>query len=244
MSLKIVFMFFCLFVCCFTKNLPSYIERCSLSDPKLRDCLIRSIENAVPSIINGDKNYKILSMVPVNIPFVEIQVGEGSKMKFIDTNFTCFKSMKIQDVDFDKETGKFLLKYVEQKLDASSNYEMDIKLFGTNIKGNGPSFINFGNAFVTYTTYLKPFTDKNGLEHYKVDNGKVTFNPKEATFDFQNLFDGNESLGGAMNRLFNENWKDLFGILQPTVENVLAGIMDNAFTNYLKWVPKNAIFLP
>nr|XP_022908193.1 protein takeout-like [Onthophagus taurus] len=233
MSYKIAFAFLCLFVSSFGKDLPPFIERCGLSDPKLRNCLVRSIQNAAPSII-----------VPFNIPFIEIKIGDGAKITLANSNYTAFKTMKVQDAGFDKETGEFYLKYIDAKMDAISYYEMDIKFLGSNIKGNGPLLLNFTDSFITYTTKLKVFTDKKGIERYGVEGGKTTFSPTGAKFDFQNLFNGNKSLGKATNRLLNENWKDLFGILQPTFQQVLAGIMDNAFKKYLKYVPKNAVFLP
>lgn len=57
--------------------------------------------------------------------------------------------------------------------------------------------------------------------------------------DVQNLFGGQRDLEYTANDLFNQNWRELYGTLAPTLEQTLELVLKDRFTKIYSFVPAN-----
>lgn len=73
-------------------------------------------------------------------------------------------------------------------------------------------------------------------EFLKVHKIFVEFNIGNASVELDNLFNGDEMLGQAMNTFLNENWREVTAELRPalssTIESILRGIAGRLFDTY------------
>lgn len=60
---------------------------------------------------------------------------------------------------------------------------------------------------------------------------------EDGSFQFDNLFNGNEKLGKEMNNLLNENWKQVFNDAKPGYEVLFGTVFKSYFNLVLSKVP-------
>lgn len=59
---------------------------------------------------------------------------------------------------------------------------------------------------------------------------------------FDNLFGGNKELEDSANAVFNENWRDLFDIMRPVLEEMLNAFTVERFKKIFAFVPADFFF--
>ena len=75
---------------------------------------------------------------------------------------------------------------------------------------------------------------KNGKTYFSFISNKLTLDPEFVSFNFENLFNGDKQLGDNINKVLNENFKEVFADVQPGYEKglglVLQQIINNLFS--------------
>jgi hypothetical protein len=75
---------------------------------------------------------------------------------------------------------------------------------------------------------------KKGKTFIKFVSSKVNVDPELATFNFENLFDGDKQLGDNINRVINDNWKEVFDDVKDgyidVVNRILLQLLNNFFS--------------
>lgn len=74
---------------------------------------------------------------------------------------------------------------------------------------------------------------KNGDTYLKVTKFVMNCDPELVVFDFVNLFNGNKQLGDNVNRVLNDNWKEIYDELEReymgTVSTALLKLSNKLF---------------
>lgn len=65
----------------------------------------------------------------------------------------------------------------------------------------------------------------------------------EFHIDVKNLFNGQQELEATANDLFNQNWRELLGILTPTLEQTLEAVLGDRLMKMYKFIPANYMFV-
>lgn len=77
---------------------------------------------------------------------------------------------------------------------------------------------------------------RNGTDYLKADDIYVDFNIGGASVYLDNLFSGDEELGGVMNRFLNENWREITAEIRPalasSIEHILREIAKRLYEIY------------
>lgn len=60
--------------------------------------------------------------------------------------------------------------------------------------------------------------------------------------EFSGLFGDNEALNQTMNVFFNENWKELFVALKPSIEASFANVIKEIINNVFALTPYKDLF--
>lgn len=81
-------------------------------------------------------------------------------------------------------------------------------------------------ADVDVTSLIKTGTDmRNGKEHLTVEDIGVNFEIGSTSVNLDNLFNGDQDLGSAVNKFLNENWQSIMTEIKPTLEDKMAHII-------------------
>ncbi|XP_069683196.1 protein takeout-like [Periplaneta americana] len=114
--------------------------------------------------------------------------------------------------DFNKLRSSFLLTVPQLKLLGTYNISGHILLLP--IRGTG----NINITLVeTNCTVRNNFTIEkiNGANHIQLTTATVHLDSKRMYIYLENLFNGDKRLGDEMNKLLDENWKEVFDEITP-----------------------------
>ncbi|RZC37203.1 JHBP domain containing protein [Asbolus verrucosus] len=69
--------------------------------------------------------------------------------------------------------------------------------------------------------------------HIRFVSSKLDIDPSLMSFEFENLFDGERELGDNINKVLNDNWKEVFADVKndyiELVNQILLGLMNKFF---------------
>lgn len=84
---------------------------------------------------------------------------------------------------------------------------------------------------------------KNGEMYLTRDNLTTTSKtPTGFHIQLTNLFNGNKLLGDQMNEFLNENWRDAYNELSPTIFKIISEILVSVVSRISSVVPYDNIF--
>nr|CAI5816826.1 unnamed protein product [Callosobruchus analis] len=74
-------------------------------------------------------------------------------------------------------------------------------------------------------------------------NYTITLTPEKMTYQFDNLFDGDQALGDNINKVLNENWSEVFEDVREGYEKGIGAIFHNLGNRVFSVVPLDEIYL-
>ncbi|XP_065170946.1 protein takeout-like [Atheta coriaria] len=222
-------------------KLPDYIKACSLSDPKLNECAVQSARNAFAFIVKGDKTFKISSFAPLKLDQVVINVGESLEMKLNNLTITGIDIGTVNKVEINPETKQWLIELSSKHLTMILTYDIKGRILVLPIVGQGPGNLTLENPVFTYKFNYELATKANNSYINMIDP-LLTYTTSKMNFHLENLFNGDERLGGAMNTFLNENWYDVNGEIGPSIAETMNTIVTSVLESYFNRVPVKHIF--
>ncbi|XP_047107619.1 protein takeout-like isoform X2 [Schistocerca piceifrons] len=121
-------------------KLPSYINPCSKNDPNLNDCAYKHAQEAIPSILKGDRKYNVPAMNPLKVSQIKVSPGDGSVglgITFNDVNLYGVTDAIIKETNFDLAKNEAVIKASVPVAQMVGKYVVDGKILLVPIKGNG-----------------------------------------------------------------------------------------------------------
>ncbi|XP_014278508.1 protein takeout [Halyomorpha halys] len=205
-----------LFACLFqgilsAANLPPPIKLCK-NDNSLSQCVLKQSSAVIKTLVKGDPKFGIPVLDPMYIPKIE-QTEGGTKS--ISLNLTLEKInlygiSKAEIIKPEIDTSKKFLKLIVHvpQLKLISDYNLSGKFLVVPVTGKGKSTILVDDVMVTYIYRFK-LAKKKGADYVtSVPPADLTYTTKKITFNFENLFNGDKTLGDATNKMINENWEE------------------------------------
>ncbi|XP_057661464.1 protein takeout-like [Diorhabda carinulata] len=122
------------------------------------------------------------------------------------------------------------------------DYNLDGKIMLMPITGSGLSTSNYTNIDATVTLRVEKIK-KNDNIYYNVKDFYINFDIAEANIRFEDLFNGDQDLGEAMNLFLNDNWKQIANEIKPVLEDNIAMILKKFANKIFHKYPRN-ILLP
>ncbi|CAH0553016.1 unnamed protein product [Brassicogethes aeneus] len=123
---------------------PSYIKPCSLSDPNLNDCALKSGIEALPHLLEGDKKYGIQTLNPYYVDLIEVNQGD-LKVNLKKPVTTGLEKVTLKAVKIDTETKKMSINTLFHNIVVTGNYEISGKILILPIEGQGKLNITVGD---------------------------------------------------------------------------------------------------
>lgn len=244
-----VFSFFAVTSCrVFALQLPAEFQKCSRSDPKINECLKPAIEKALQVMGKGIPEFKLESIQPITVTNMTIGEGKGA-VRVVQNYQNCqlfnIPSAKIVDVSAIVAENQFNINVTYSLKEAImvSHYKLNGRILLLSIVGEGECTIKLCNLKVP-SQLIGKVSNKKGDKHLEITTNKVELKVDKVKFDFKNLFNGNPKLGPEMNRILNENWKEVFEDVKCAYEDALGAILKNVGNLIFRKVPYDDLFLP
>ncbi|KAH1018921.1 hypothetical protein HUJ05_006604 [Dendroctonus ponderosae] len=183
----------------YTSCKASYISPCKKADPNFSECAVKQANDAVPHLIDGDKEHKIPKLDPLKLSKLELNSGANLKLTLTDltiVGLNTFHATKIELHD-----NYVLLEHTLSKIVLTVDLQFFDKYF--------------------YELYKKP----DGKQYPKRTGLEINVTARDAKFHLDNLFNGNKQLGDNMNKLLNENPQEVLRDLGFSIAKEVAGLM-------------------
>ncbi|KAK9503384.1 hypothetical protein O3M35_009945 [Rhynocoris fuscipes] len=240
-----------LLVCFFTQQtiaakLPKTWKTCKKNDPNILTCLKGAIEDALHDLANGNPSLGVLPLDPLHFEKIAINQGTGPvsiKLELKNLNVQGVKTIKINSISkFDWKDAALDVS-VPAKLIFDGEYTIDGKVMVLPVKGTGHCHITADNFKAQVTAKIKTI-EKNGKQYYEISMLDLDFQTDKVQFQFDNLFNGDKTLGNQVNVFINENWKDVINELKPAIIQAFTTAFKSMGNNLFSRVPANEITPP
>lgn len=73
--------------------------------------------------------------------------------------------------------------------------------------------------------------ERNGKVYMQTDDLRFSLEPKLLVMNFENLFNGDKTLGPTTNLFLNENWSDIYKELQVSIERAFGQVIETIINN-------------
>lgn len=87
----------------------------------------------------------------------------------------------------------------------------------------------------------KPF-EKDGESYLKIQKMKIVFDASRMIVHLDNLFNGDKALGEDMNRVLNENWKEIYSEVKKPVIRCFHDVYTKTMQKMFDSIPYNKLF--
>nr|ATU82761.1 secreted Juvenile haemolymph binding protein-like protein [Pristhesancus plagipennis] len=206
-------------------EIPSYIHVCKRNDPEIEKCIINSVENLRPKLIQGIPELDVPSLDPLRIP--EVAISRGGAFRAIGTDIvvTGTGNFEITDLKANVRDLVFNIGIRFPHLNFDAIYDVNVKLLTVPIKGKGP--INANATDIDGTAILKGHKVKrdDGKTYVNFDSLELKMKLKNYSVKMDNLFSGDKALGEAVNRVLNDNKKEMMQVMRPQVEATVSKVL-------------------
>ncbi|KAF2900825.1 hypothetical protein ILUMI_05364 [Ignelater luminosus] len=222
----------------FYSFLASEYQICKRDNPNYSECMKNAIQDALTRLDNGIPTLNVPPLQPLNIPSITIGEGKGA-VNVVQK----YKNFNLYDV------GKSIIEKIEAKatpndlklevelLSPETRFEADYSFNGRvlllPIVGDGKCTVTLQQVKITINLYAETF-EKKEKKYLKVKNVTLKLVPGKVIYNFENLFNGDERLGNEMNRLLNDNWKDVYDDIGDqyavALQTVFADYADKVFS--------------
>ncbi|CAH1397717.1 unnamed protein product [Nezara viridula] len=219
--------------------LPQDWQACKVGS---NDCILKSVNAALQSLKNGNKQLGIGPIDPLRIMSMKMDQGSGAvsvKLEFQDLDIFGLSSCNataIKNNNWKTLEGQAICK----TFDMTGNYKANGKVLSLPISGNGDFDLHFDMMEANITIHLKESFNK-GKKYFDVSSLNLIVNPNNATFYFENLFDGDEVLSENMNTFLNENSEIIIKELNPSFSKGLSQALFQITSQIFSKIPSNEI---
>ncbi|KAF2900824.1 hypothetical protein ILUMI_05363 [Ignelater luminosus] len=228
------------------EELPPEYQRCKHDDPKFSECMKDAVQTSLLKLENGISSLKVPTIQPLNVPSITIGEGKGAVnvvQKYKNYNLYDLSTgkignfnAKITDNEFSME---FDIDYEEVRFEADYSFNGRILLLP--IIGDGKCTVKLQKLKAKFTLHAET-TEKKGKKYLKVKNCTLALTPGKVIYNFENLFNGDERLGAEMNKVLNDNWKEVFDDIGDqyavAIQTILGDYADKIFSR----VPYDDLF--
>ncbi|XP_069683135.1 protein takeout-like [Periplaneta americana] len=187
----------------------------------------------------GVRKLNLPPLDPLEIKELKLSHGQGRGQ----LNLT-LRDVKLQGLkdaymlnfshDINKSLASFLLTVPQLKLLGTYNILGHILLLP--IKGTGNINITLVDTkcMVSYHFTIEKI---NGVDHALLTSAIIHLDPKRMYIYLENLFNGNKHLDDEMNKILNENWKEVFDEITPQIIASFAEVFTEMLNDVSKQIP-------
>uniref|UniRef100_A0A336MQ15 CSON002427 protein n=1 Tax=Culicoides sonorensis TaxID=179676 RepID=A0A336MQ15_CULSO len=226
-------------------NLPSYIQVCRKDDPKLGQCMKKSVEGLRPYLRSGIKELDIPPIEPILIGDLivsESVPGQGVSITARDVKAYGPSNFILKKLDVVEYAKKYNFKVELPQLYAEGTYDIDGRILLIPVKGNGRFHGNFSRALADVRVRNEIVTKPDGQTYSVVKKIDIKIQVKDGKIRLDNLFGGDRVLGDVINETINRNFDILSKEIIPLIERALSKYFKKVGNKILGTYPESVLF--
>ncbi|XP_075161095.1 protein takeout-like [Haematobia irritans] len=221
---------------------PSFLNICQVNDSNSGTCFAKNLEQFFAQWKSGIPGLKsVRSLDPIHVKRLRIeQGGDGPFVVNIELQNADISGLsKSIFTDNGSDVSKLKMKF---KVDIPSfkvtgDYNLQGRALQLALNGSGKATITVEKAVATLTfQFVKRkegdlvFGELQNF-HFQIDDAGLL------QIHFGNLFNGDKALEDSAHVLLNANWRSLFDIGLPGINQAVVVIMKDYFLKIFKYVP-------
>ncbi|XP_045483284.1 protein takeout-like isoform X2 [Harmonia axyridis] len=218
----------------------SYIKPCRLDSPDFTECAIKHGNDAIATLLKGDRAYGIPSFTPFIIPLVTISAN-GLDMNLTQATFSGIENLKLTKYILDLKNKKVNITMTNPFLNFEFDYKTRGKVAALPIEGDGHGWTKFYNGNYSYD-YDFDVMERKGKHYMHIVKNKIKIEPERLEANIDNLFNGNKQLGDHLNNFFNENWRELLVQFGPVLSEVYGSVGKQILAKIYDRIPLEEIY--
>ncbi|CAH1176098.1 unnamed protein product [Phaedon cochleariae] len=238
---NLIFLLFSLATFVSAEELPSFIHVCPKHDPNLEQCLIASVEDIRPFLVDGVPEYKIPSLEPLVMKDFFSEEAAGMKITVSDVKAWGCTDYFVRGIDVNMDTHLFTLYIDLPKLRIEAHYNVDGKLLVLPIKGNGDLEANVTDLHATAQLSGENY-EMEGEQYLKFSTFDLHVDVGGGSARLENLFNGDKVLLGMINDVVNKNFDMFLKELMPIIEKSLASVFKDTANAITQSFTYNQLF--
>ncbi|XP_047105479.1 protein takeout-like [Schistocerca piceifrons] len=226
-------------------NLPSYVKPCSKNDPNLNDCAYKHAQEAIPSILKGDRKYNVPDLNPLKVSEIKVRHTDGSPgfgITFNDISIFGINELVIKETNFDLAKNEAEIKARIPVCQLMGKYSVDGKILLLAIKGSGDVNVTLVDLDIVVTVHWELEKRDDGKEYIKPTHSEIKYDMSRAYMHLDGLFGGNKLLGDNMNTFLNENWQEVVKEIGPALTEALSAVVTQVLSGITNLVPYDEVF--
>jgi len=232
-------------VCLASGGNPKGMSKCDWGDEK---CIIKNLNTFASEHYKGDPESGLAPFDPLK--FVTLEIGSDSdgpvslKVTFSNSLLTGLKDTKFTKAegyakDFD---GKDVtIEATVPSLKGTGDVKLKGKMMILKLDNEGKSDLEFQDLKASLKCKLKK-VKKGGKDYLHYENCLVHLEPKKMKIDATALFPKDKTMATSMNKVFNENWKEILDSVRPSAEKGVGKIFEDAFNSLADKSPADELF--
>ncbi|XP_057657368.1 protein takeout-like [Diorhabda carinulata] len=221
---------------------PSYLHSCSRSSKNFSACAIESAKFAIPHLLNGDKKLKLPKFAPMDIPLIEVHGSNNFSVKLTNLKVYGLEHVKPLRVDVNFEKRKAHLLSTVPLLFVTGQYEMTGRILVFNLNGHGIAKLTMTEGVYSYDVEWES-EQRHGEEYAKLFKSDFDYTLKKVSYNFENVFNGNERMSTIINKALNDNWEIVNEDLKDSVKAAMLAIHNDLFQRFFSRIPIKELFL-
>ncbi|XP_073822759.1 protein takeout-like [Musca autumnalis] len=222
---------------------PDDPKPCKHGDEK---CIGKIIEFLAKEKFAGDDSLNLSAIDPIPVKKLHIKQGSDSPVN-IDLLFTNNVGIGLKTAKFIKAKGfgkdlktKHEIVFKTDIMALQGDYKISGKVLVLPIRGEGKSKITMFEPLITIKWVGTP-VEKNGETYMKMEKFAVDLEPKDFKFELDNLFN-DKTLSDNMNKLLNDNWKEIYPEIRVALTQGLATIAHKVIQGVFDKYPYDKLF--
>ncbi|GJQ86304.1 hypothetical protein Trydic_g9000 [Trypoxylus dichotomus] len=172
----------------FGVDLPPFIQKCSLGDPNLNQCIVTNGNLAVPSLVKeGVRSLGIPTLSPAFIPELELP---GSTFTVLLTNIRLedLENFRLTNIDFEIERRQQKAVFEIPLLHIVADYKIITNgLFARSIQGGGKLKLSLDQNLGVVDMILGKYR-RNGDYYFKFEAWNLGWETQRILYNFSDLY--------------------------------------------------------
>ncbi|KAM7361046.1 protein takeout-like isoform 2-T2 [Cochliomyia hominivorax] len=224
----------------YLKEAPSFLTPCQLSDSNNGECVAKAVENVFTNWRDGVPGLKSLGSIdPYRVKKIHLEQDSHNinlKVDLKDAIFTGLSKSSVIKAGINKDyTFKLLVKIPLIKVKTGYRMKGNILVLQVDSTGLLDSTISDIELLFVVKSKLITVHDHKFFDVQSIQTAIKNVGNFQVHFD--NLFNGNAELENSAYELFNENWRDIFEIMSPVLQQTLDALAIERFKKIFGYVP-------
>ncbi|XP_030370409.1 protein takeout [Scaptodrosophila lebanonensis] len=221
---------------------PDYLNPCRLDDSGFQKCLAANFQILFSKWKDGLPGTNMLGPIdPLQIKRIKFSPSNGAIVFNAELRNVQIKGASravVQSASYDPTSHATKILTSAPKLRFEFDYKVKGHILALNLNSQGKGYFEADEPSLDSVVLVKPsitpeaaFADVQGVKiNLKIGGFRIRL---------ENLFGGNKDLEDTAHVLFNENWRDFFELMRPTIEQTVETILLDRFKKTFDYVPAN-----